>query len=105
MLRRSQLKTKPKIRRVLWRSGRVIEDARGMQALRSQAFKRSGGRCENVKPNGVRCRVRVSWWDGELHHVISRAHGGSDIIENVAFFCFGCHQDVTGRPQFGKRNA
>ncbi len=35
----------------------------------------------------------------ELHHVISRAHGGSDTESNLVPLCRECHALVTGRDQ------
>lgn len=93
----SRFKPKRKLRRVLWRTGRVIEDAAGMARLRSQAFHRSQGHCECVLADPTRkCRARVSYSYGHLHHIVSRAHGGSDVLSNVAFVDRQCHRELTG---------
>lgn len=103
MIRRSRIRYKPKVRRVLWRTNRVIEDSRGMAKLRSDAFSRSHGKCECVLADPERvCKARVSWVDGHLHHIVSRAHGGSDVLENVAFVTRQCHRELTGVLQWSR---
>jgi len=93
----SRIRYKRKQRRVLWRTGRIIEDQKGMATLRSAAFHRSAGRCEcNLADASRKCSQRVTWFDGHLHHILSRAHGGSDIIGNVAFITRQCHREITG---------
>jgi 5-methylcytosine-specific restriction endonuclease McrA len=106
-LKRSWLgRPKKKVRKVSWRSGRIREDAAGMARLRSDAFRRSGGLCEcgrkecESAPIGKRF---VTWIDGQLHHVISRARGGSDVLENVQFVRRECHRILTGEPQWSRR--
>ena len=89
--------------RAPWHPQRIRLDATGMASLRSAAFKRSGGICECerskclLRPMNLR---RVNWYDGQLHHVITRAHGGSDAIENVQFVTRRCHLEITGEPQW-----
>lgn len=97
MIRRSRIRPKRKVRRVLWRTGRVIEDAVGMAKLRSAAFRRSQGRCECKLADPERiCRQRVTYNFDHLHHIVSRARGGSDVLENVAFVTRQCHRELTG---------
>lgn len=98
MIRRSRIHVKPKVRKILWRTGRVIEDARGMAHLRSEAFHRSEGYCEcrRADPKRPYCGKRVHYNFGHLHHIVSRAHGGSDVLENVAFVDRQCHREITG---------
>ena len=93
----TRIRPKKKVRKISWRSGRIREDAAGMAALRSAAFHRSHGNCECALADPARrCRERVTWFDAHLHHIISRAHGGSDILENVAFVTRKCHHELTG---------
>jgi 5-methylcytosine-specific restriction endonuclease McrA len=33
----------------------------------------------------------------QLHHVVSRAHGGDDVEENIVPLCVTCHDRVTAR--------
>jgi HNH endonuclease len=74
-----------------------MEDSAGMATLRSEAFHRSAGRCECVLADPARkCKARVGWNDGHLHHILSRAHGGSDVLGNVAFMTRKCHKELTG---------
>ncbi len=77
-----------------------------MARLRSEAYARSHGICECGRPEcsarPVKFR-RVSWYDGMLHHVISRAHGGSDILENVQFITRQCHEEIHGVPEWTYR--
>lgn len=102
MIRRSPIRYKRKVRKVSWRSGRVREDAIGMARLRSAAYERSGGMCECkrlaclARPSRLR---KVNYNDGHLHHVISRAHGGSDVLENVQFITDICHREIHGIPR------
>ena len=99
------IRSKNKSRRVLWRTGRIIEDAKGMARLRSAAFQRSSGMCEC---NRAECIARpwyerrVSWVDGHLHHVVPRAHGGSDVLSNVLFIRRECHRQITGEPEWNR---
>lgn len=101
-LRRSWLRRTGKKRRertISWRSGRVRETAQGMVELRRKACDRSCGICEcgrKVCRKRSQWDRRVSWNFGHLHHVISRAHGGSDVLENVQFITPRCHQEITG---------
>ena len=68
-----------------------------MQALRLEAFERSGGRCE-MQWNDRRCDYPISFENFELAHVVSRGAGGSDTLDNVLCSCKwradghpGCH--------------
>lgn len=100
-LRRSALK--PKVRQkkqsMPWRAPKIRLDSRGMAKLRSDAYARSEGVCEcgreicKQRPANLR---RVTWSDGQLHHVISRARGGSDTLENVRFITWRCHREIHG---------
>jgi hypothetical protein len=93
----SHIRPKRKQRKVLWRTGRVIEDQKGMATLRSTAFHRCQGRCEcKMADSSRKCSQRVTWFDGHLHHIVSRAHGGSDVISNVAFVTRQHHRELTG---------
>lgn len=102
-LKRSWLRPKKRVRRVSWRSGRIREDSKGMARLRSEAFSRSNGVCECARKA---CEERplseriVTWRSGQLHHVISRGRGGSDVIENVRFITRRCHEEIHGIPQW-----
>lgn len=103
VLRRKPIRYKRKVRSISWRTGRVREDASGMARLRSEAYERSGGMCECgrlaclARPTRLR---RVNWSDGHLHHAVSRAHGGSDTLDNVRFITHTCHNEIHGIPQF-----
>lgn len=74
-----------------------------MARLRSDAYVRSMGICECGR---VECLARplrlrrVNWPDGHLHHIVSRARGGSDVLENVQFITSRCHREITGEPQW-----
>jgi len=77
MKRRSWIRPKRRERKVLWRTGRVIEDAAGMKALRLKVYRRAGGRCE-VEWNGKRCNKFAPWSGyrhGHLVHIVARGHG------------------------------
>lgn len=110
-LRRSPIRKKPRSERrsAPWRAPKIRLDAKGMAALRSEAYARSEGICECnreiCKQREMRLR-RVTWYDGQLHHVISRGRGGSDTLENVIFVTRQCHDEITGQPKWGlRRNA
>lgn len=95
------IRYKKKERRVLWRTGRVIEDGPGMATLRKLTYRRSGGKCECVLADPTRvCTKRVTYWDSHLHHIVSRARGGSDELYNLAFVTRKCHRELTGEPQW-----
>ncbi len=97
------IRYKRKVHKVSWRTGRIREDAAGMARLRSEAYERSQGVCECKREvclaRPLRLR-RISFYDGQMHHVISRAHGGSDVLENVQFITRLCHQEIHGIPRW-----
>lgn len=97
-LKRSWIRPKKRVRSESWRTGRVREDAKGMARLRSEAYARSNGFCE------CGCGQRVGWIDGHLHHRISRAHGGSDVLDNVWFVTRPCHERIHGKPVWSPPN-
>jgi 5-methylcytosine-specific restriction endonuclease McrA len=45
------------------------------------------------------CRCCLLPPPNELHHIITRAQGGSDVAENIAPLCHGCHGFITRRNQ------
>lgn len=104
-MKRSPLRRyRPRKRKVLWRTGQVKEDSKGMARLRSEAFQRSGGFCECGRPEclALPARLRrVNWFDGQLaHYPVSRARGGSDVLENVRFVKRECHRALDGNRLF-----
>jgi len=100
-MRRSPLRRKAKIRRERspWLPPRTRLSGPDMQKLRAQAFERSEGYCECGEKD---CKRRVFWTDGQLHHVISRAKGGSDVLENVRFVTRDCDRRIHGEPQWSR---
>jgi 5-methylcytosine-specific restriction endonuclease McrA len=102
-MRRSRLKRaryswkrKPRRESSPWLPRRIREDAAGMARLRREAFERSQGVCE------CGCGQPVDWWSGHLHHVLSRAKGGSDELDNLLFITPDCHKTLHGRVQWSK---
>ena len=96
--------------RKLWRSGRVILKGQDKTDLRRRVFNDAGGRCEIEWPDlnhpgqFKRCNKFAPWdglGHGELVHIVSSAHGGSDDEENCQWGCPECHKrrDHPG-PQF-----
>jgi hypothetical protein len=80
--------------RVLWRSGRVILKGKDMTRFRWQVFDRAEARCEIVI-DGKRCKKYAPWsgpGHGELVHILARAHGGSDTIDNCLWGCREHHK-------------
>lgn len=109
-LRRSWLKKKPKPHRERspWLPQRVRLSGPEMQLLRRAAYQRSGGQCEcwmatPGKTEADWCGKLVTWISGQLHHITPRAHGGSDVIENVAFLFADHHEEIHGKPAWGRR--
>lgn len=81
-----------------WHPQVVRLGSAGMATLRSEAFARSRGLCEAED-----CGERVSYFEGQLHHVQARGKGGSDVISNVVFLCRPCHAKIHGVPEWSKR--
>ena len=94
-----------KERRVLWRTGRVIEDSAGKKALRLRVFQRAEGRCE-IEWDGQRCN-KYAPWDGFNHghlvHLKDPIKGHSDEDSLCQWGCADCHfrRDHPG-PQWSK---
>lgn len=85
--------------RAPWHPQVIRLDSGGMAKLRSEAFQRSMGWCECGEKA---CHERVTWGDGQLHHVIARGRGGSDELGNVLFLSRGHHSKIHGMPQWSK---
>jgi len=109
-IRRSPLKPKPREHKesAPWRPPRIRLDAIGMAKLRSEAYERSQGICECGRP---KCKHRperlrrVTWYDGQLHHIVSRARGGPDSLENTQFITRLCHAEIHGSLRWTNRGA
>ena len=104
-LRRSPLRPKPREKKqsMPWRREKIRLDAKGMATLRAEAFHRSEGICECGRPECLARPMnlrRVTWYDGMLHHVVSRGRGGSDTLGNVQFITRPCHEEIHGTPQW-----
>ena len=90
-------RSRPQRSKVLWRSGRVIQKGKDMQQLRAEAFSRSDGYCEAPKADHADdCPYRIFWTNFELHHIKTRAQGGSDTLENVLCLSRQCHRKAHG---------
>lgn len=48
-----------------------------------------------------RCWCCGEAWS-ELHHILSRKHGGDDFIENLAPLCSDCHRRIEARDQWAR---
>lgn len=74
------------------------------EAIRDQAFARSGGRCEchrqhnglDAPHHGGRCPRTFTRYGGqwEAHHIVSVLAGGPDTLSNCEVLCIPCHQLV-----------
>lgn len=111
-IKRSRILVKPRKRRVFtdWKGEvtKVVEDAKGIKALRRHIYERSHGICEVRWPyerkkysdrtleGTERCPNFVGWLGGEMHHVFR-----SDDCESVLFVCHDCHTQITGTLRFG----
>lgn len=93
-VKRSWIKPKRREKKTLWRTDQVKEDSKGMATLRSEAYQRSGGKCE------CGCGKEVTWSYGHLHHVTPRSRGGSDILANVKYITPPCHKRIHGEPEW-----
>ena len=47
--------------------------------------------------------IEITWTDSQLHHVISRARGGSDVLENLQLIRHACHAAIHGGLKWGER--
>lgn len=53
--------------------------------------------CGSVENGRVESKI-------QLHHVVSRSHGGADTVDNIVPLCLTCHEQVTRReplPSYG----
>lgn len=91
-LRRTALRPKAKKAKTSWRNPERVRLGNGeMSKLRSEAFERADGRCENVR-DGKRCPNKVGWFSADLHHIKHRSAGGGDVIGNVMVVCWPDHR-------------
>jgi len=68
------------------------------EKLKDQLFTRSNGHCE--AKSGLparRCNARIFRASFEPHHILSRAHGGADTLDNLLACCHACHEIIDGR--------
>lgn len=67
------------------------------RALRVQAMRRDNGLCQ-------RCLERGRVTPGtECDHVVSKAAGGKDTLDNVRMLCSACHEAKSIEDRGGKR--
>ena len=67
--------------------------------LRSAVIIRDGGRCQDCKAQG---KARIGT---EVDHIVSKAQGGSDELENLRLLCRKCHLSKTGRDAHAQSQA
>lgn len=79
---RSKLRTSKPMRKV-GRRGRASR--RALAPLREAIHQSQAGCC-------ARCSKRRKL---DLHHLLSRARGGTDTLNNIVGLCRKCHDDVT----------
>lgn len=60
------------------------------QALRKEILLRDGYECQHCH-----CFVGHRRWDAHVHHVVSKAKGGTDDPSNLIVLCGPCHSKVT----------
>lgn len=60
---------------------------------KGEVAKRSGGQCEYINSDGVRCPSRGH----DAHHVVPRSKGRDDRLENLAHLCRFHHDLVDKR--------
>jgi 5-methylcytosine-specific restriction endonuclease McrA len=66
--------------------------------VRRQVWKRDGGRCAWVGPDGRRCESR---WQLEYDHVHPAALGGAATVDNGRLLC-RAHQLISAEQTFGR---
>jgi len=66
--------------------------------VKRQVYKRDGGRCTFVGPDGKRCG---SGWKLEFHHLQEAALGGPSTLENITLRCRG-HNVLAAEATFGR---
>ena len=65
--------------------------------LRRQCFYRDKYRCQHIVERGIYglvnfiCGEHVTWESGHMAHIVSRARGGMDRLDNVVTKCGRCH--------------
>jgi hypothetical protein len=62
------------------------------EARRREIFKRSGGRCENILPDGERCPNEITWTTMEWSHNRHAANKDDSKAGGIAS-CRPCHRD------------
>ena len=53
-------------------------------------------RTQVIKRDGLRCRVCGVTHGLDLHHILMKSLGGTDVLENVCFVCRDCHKAIHG---------
>ncbi len=81
-------------------SSRTRDNARAAIAaeVKRQVYKRDGGCCTFVGPDGKRCGSR---WKLEFHHLQEVALGGPSTLENITLRCRG-HNVLAAEATFGR---
>ncbi len=67
-------------------------------SVRREVYRRDGGCCTYVSPDGVRCG---SSWDVEMDHIVPFAAGGTNVPENLRLLCRR-HNIHAAEKSFGK---
>jgi hypothetical protein len=71
-------------------------------AVKTQAFARSRGRCECTRkahPHTTRCNKSLTRATAQFHHVYAEGLGGSDGLANCEVLCLTCHKAT---PSYGR---
>ena len=55
--------------------------------IRNECFGRDGWKCQRCGKD-----IRTTNNPGEAHHIIPISEGGSNKLENLKTFCYGCHK-------------
>jgi 5-methylcytosine-specific restriction endonuclease McrA len=70
------------------------------QAVRDEVFKRDGGRCTFIGPDGKRCN---SSWNLQIDHIVPFAKGGDNSPENLRLLCAE-HNHLAAERAYGKNH-
>jgi len=69
--------------------------------IKREAWRRDGGQCGYVAPNGQRCSERTFL---EFHHIVPYARGGRSTLDNISLRCRR-HNQYEAEIVFGPRGA
>ncbi|NDE17217.1 HNH endonuclease [bacterium] len=82
----------------LLRKARDLPGSRLPRGIQRQVFARDGHRCTFVSDDGIRCPESGRL---QIDHILPKAKGGSDAIENLRLLC-AAHNQLMAERHFGR---